>query len=72
MLVPVILGAGGGGVITSVGRILYEQNLNSGKYEKLTVERDKLQSRLNKRKVDLDAQRPDIDKLKQQFERLKN
>ena len=73
MLVPVILGAGGGGAVASVARILYgEDTLNSGEYKKLIVELKKLRSRLDEFKVELKDKGVDIDKQKRQLEKLKN
>lgn len=72
MLLPVLLGAGGGGALASLGRILSGPDLNPGECEKLIVERNELQCRLDKFKVELEIKRVDIDKLKRQLERLKN
>ena len=68
MLAPVVVGATGGGVLASVGRTLYERDFNVGEYNKLKVERSKLESRLNKLKTELAIKRPVIDKLKEQSE----
>ena len=73
MLIPVLLGAGGGGAVASVARIMYgEDTVTPGKYKKLMVEHNELQCRLNKFKVELKTKGVDIDKLKRQLEKLKN
>ena len=73
MLIPVLLGAGGGCAVASVLRILFgEDMLTPGKYKKLMVEQNELQCRLNKLKVELETKGVDIDKLKRQLEKLKN
>ena len=70
MLAPVVAGTAGGGVLASVGRILYGPDLNSGEYTKLRVELNKLESRLNLLKTQLDTKRDTIDSRKRQFEKI--
>ena len=53
-------GAIGGGVFAGLGRIAYERDVNHGEYKNLRVKREKLESRLNRLKTELEAKEPDI------------
>ena len=64
--------AGGGGVLASVGRILYESDLNSGEYKKLKEERVELRCQLKALKSELKNSRRSIVKVGKKFEKLKN
>lgn len=65
-------GAGGGGLLTSVGKFLYGRDLKPGEYEQLMVGCKELQSQLNPLKEELKVKREDIDKLRRQNKKLKN
>ena len=64
--------AGGGGFLASLGRIVYESDLNSGEYEKLRDERNELRCQLITLKTELKNSRRSIVKVGEKFEKLKN